>query len=48
MVGRKLALPPSTVIDAVLHFKDKVISINDEGNKSKLAIILVLFYFNKY
>lgn len=43
MVGRKPALSPSVIIDAVLYFKDKVISIDDDGNKSKLSILLYNF-----
>lgn len=35
MVGRKGALPPSTIIDAVMQFKDRVTSKNDAGEKSK-------------
>jgi len=35
MVGRKPALPPSIVCDAVLKFKDKVIRVNEIGEKGK-------------
>ena len=45
MVGRKLALSPSVIMDAVLYFKEKVISIDEDGKKSKLSIILYNFNF---
>lgn len=35
MVGRKSALDPSVVIDAILLFKSKVITTNEHGEKSK-------------
>jgi len=35
MAGRKPALPASVIIDAVLKFKDRIISTNDDGKKGK-------------
>lgn len=40
MVGRKPTQPPSIVCDAVLKFKDKIIRINDYGEKGKIHIII--------
>jgi len=35
MVGRKPSLPPATVIDAILNFKDRVVHIDENDEKSK-------------
>jgi hypothetical protein len=42
MVERKLILIPSVIIDALFEFKVKVISIDDDRNKSELAIIFLI------
>lgn len=41
MAGKKPAVPPSQIIDAVLHFKDNV--INHE-NGSMFNNIIIIFY----
>jgi len=46
MAGRKPTLPPSVIIaDAVLKFKDKIISTNEDRKKGKY---LFLFLKCKY
>lgn len=35
MSGRKPAVAPTMVIDAVLQFKERVIQIDENGEKSK-------------
>lgn len=45
MAGRKPALPASVIIDAVLKFKDKIISTNEDGKKGKY---LFLFFKCRY
>lgn len=42
MVGRKCAVPPITVIDTIMQFKDRVISKNDAGEKSKYPASVVI------
>lgn len=44
MAGRKPALPASVIIDAVLKFKDKIISTNADGKKGKY-LPCTYFYF---
>lgn len=39
MAGRKWACPPATVIDAVILFKDRVITTSDSGEKRKYSLI---------
>jgi len=39
MAGRKPSLPASLLIDAVLKFKDKIISTNDDGKKGKYLLL---------
>lgn len=39
MVGRKPAISPSVVVEALLLFKERVIFINSEGEKSKYIIL---------
>lgn len=40
MAGRKWACPPATVIDAVILFKDRVITISDSGEKRKYSLMI--------
>lgn len=35
MVGRKPAIPPLTIIEAILEFKDRIVFKNDDGDQSK-------------
>lgn len=48
MVGPKCALPPTTVIDTIMKFKDQVISKNDAGIKSTYLYIYKLFQMLPY
>lgn len=43
MVGRKSAVPPSQIIDAVLHFKDNVIN-HENGSMFNNIIIIYTYY----
>jgi len=44
MKGRKPAIPPDVVVEAVLRFKDRVV-ITDNGENSKSKISFYIIYF---
>lgn len=35
MVGRKCSVPPTIVVDAVMSFRDKIVSIDEKGDMSE-------------
>jgi len=39
MAGRKPAIPASVIIEAVLKFKDKIISTKDDGKEGKYLLL---------
>lgn len=43
MAGRKPAVPPSEVINAVIQFKESIIHVNHNGKKGKYTTIITFF-----
>lgn len=43
MVGRKCSVPPSVLVDAILSFKDNVVSRDEKGDMSEYASELYNF-----
>jgi len=37
MVGRKCSIPPTTVVDAVMSFRDDIVCIDEKGDMSEYA-----------
>lgn len=47
MVGRKCGVAPTAVIDAIMCFKDNVVSIDEKGDMSKyLYKSIINFSYN--
>lgn len=46
MRGRKPTLAPTLIIDAILHFKNEIIDIGNDGEKSKYSLYTIRIVHN--
>jgi len=46
MVGRKCGVTPTVVIDAIMRFKDNVVSIDEKGDMSEYTSQLLISHCN--
>lgn len=48
IVGRKPAIGSSELTNAIIHFKERVTTNSDDGNKTKYTYLYYYVFFYKY